>query len=117
MKKAKKKTRIEVVADLYDCYLVSEITKDELIKKLAWVVDNIRRLPIIEISEMEYIVTEWEGKEYLESRSTDIYGQKSDWVQVEDLTELRVWEDNKLVGKLNKHYPDYAIKYLEGRFV
>jgi len=37
--------------------------------------------------------------------------------EVEDLTELRVWEYNKLVGKLNKHYPDYAIEYLEGRLV
>ena len=73
--------------------------------------------PIIKISEMEYIVSEWRGNIYLESRTTDIHGQESDWVQVEDLTELRVWEYNKLVGKLNKHYPDYAIEYLEGRFV
>ena len=116
MKKAKKvtgKEKIEIVADLVDSYLVREITEDELIKKLMWVIDK----PMIKISEMEYIVTKWEGKEYLECRSTDIHGQKSDWVQVEDLTELRVWEYNKLVGKLKKHYPDYAIEYLEGRFV
>ena len=116
MKKAKKvtgKEKIEIVADLVDSYLVREITEDELIKKLMWVIDK----PMIKISEMEYIVTKWEGKEYLECRSTDIHGQKSDWVQVEDLTELRVWEYNKLVGKLNKHYPDYPIEYLEGRFV
>jgi len=112
-KEAKKKENIEIIADLYDCYLVSEITEDELIKKLAWVIDK----PIIKISEMEYIVTKWKGREYLECRSTDIHGQKSNWVQVEDLTELRVWEYNKLVGKLNKHYPDYAIEYLEGRLV
>ena len=112
-KEAKKKEKIEIIADLYDCYLVSEITEDELIKKLAWVIDK----PIIKISEMEYIVTKWEGNEYLECRSTDVHGQKSNWVQVEDLTELRVWEYNKLVGKINKHYPDYAIEYLEGRFV
>ena len=112
-KTAKKKEKIEIVADLVDCYLVRELTEDELIGKLMWVVDK----GVIKISEMEYIVTKWEGKEYLECRSTDIHGQKSDWVQVEDLTELRVWEYNKLVGKLNKHYPDYAIEYLEGRFV
>tara|TARA_R110002020_G_scaffold354372_1_gene567147 strand:- start:481 stop:840 length:360 start_codon:yes stop_codon:yes gene_type:complete len=119
MKKAKKKEKIEIVADLVDCYLVSEITEDELVKKLMWVVDK----PMIKISEMEYIVTKWKGTEdvydkyQLECRSTDVHGQKSNWVQVEDLTELRVWEYNKLVGKLKKHYPDYAIVYLEGRFV
>ena len=113
MKKAKKKEKIEIVADLVDCYLVSEITEDELIKKLMWVVDK----PIIKISEMEHIVTKWEGNEYLECRGIYEDGQKSDWVQVEELTELRVWEYNKLVEQLNNHYPDYAIEYLEGRFV
>ena len=113
MKKAKKKEKIEIVADLVDCYLVSEITEDELIKKLMWVVDK----PMIEISEVEYIVTKWEGNIYLECRSTDIHGQKSDWVQIEDLTDFTVGEYNDLVSELHKHYPDYAIEHLEGRFV
>ena len=124
-KTAKKKTRIESIIDLVDCHLDGEITQDELVSKLLKVVDK----PIIKffgewsvkegviISEMEYKVSEWKDNVYLESRNTDIHGQKSDWVQVEDLTELRVWEYNELVDKLQKHYPDYPIEYLEGRFV
>jgi len=43
--------------------------------------------------------------------------QDDEWIDVTDLTELKVWEYNKLVESLNKHYPDYPIEYLEGRFV
>ena len=43
--------------------------------------------------------------------------QDDEWIDVTDLTELKVWEYNKLVDSLNKHYPDYPIEYLEGRFV
>ena len=112
-KEAKVKERIDIVCDLVDCYIDKEITEDELIRKLM----KITGKPIIEISEVEYIVSEWRGNIYLESRTTDIHGQESDWVQVEDLTELRVWEYNELVSKINEHYPDYPIEYLEGRFV
>jgi len=115
-KSAKKKTRInafehafDTVCDLVDAHLDEELTKDELIEKLMKVIGK----PIIEISEVKYIVTEWENNIYLESKQE---GQ-DDWVQVEDLTELRVWEYNELVDKLQKHYPDYPIEYLEGRFV
>ena len=108
-KTAKKKTRIESIIDLVDCHLDKEITQDELIEKLMKVVDK----PIIEVSEIKYIVTEWENNIYLESKQE---GQ-DDWVQVEDLTELKVWEYNKLVDELQEHYPDYPIEYLEGRFV
>ncbi len=108
-KTAKKKTRIESIVDLVDCYLDSEITQDELVVKLLKVIDK----PIIEISEVKYIVTKWKDNIYLESKQE---GQ-DDWVQVEDLTELRVWEYNELVEKLNTYYSDYPIEYLEGRFV
>ena len=37
--------------------------------------------------------------------------------EVEDLTELRVWEYNQLVEKINKYYPDYNIDYLKGMFI
>ena len=113
MKKAKKKERFEVVCDLVDCWIDDKITKDTLVEKVM----EITGKPLIKISEMEYIVSEWEGNEYLECRGIYEDGQKSDWVQVEELTELRVWEYNKLVEQLNNHYPDYAIEYLEGRFV
>ena len=37
--------------------------------------------------------------------------------QVSDLTELKIYQYEDLVSKLNKHYPKYAIDYLEGRFI
>ena len=37
--------------------------------------------------------------------------------EVEDLTELRVWEYNQLVEKIKKYYPDYNIDYLKGMFI
>ena len=40
-----------------------------------------------------------------------------DFVDVEDLTELKIWEYTELVIQLEKHYPDYPIEHLEGRFI
>ena len=40
-----------------------------------------------------------------------------DIVEVEDLTELTVWQYNYLVRELNIHCPKYSITQLEGRFV
>ena len=112
-KTAKKKTRIESIVDLVDCHLDEEITKDELIEKLMKVIGK----PIIKISEMEFVVNEWKGNVYLNCRSTFKDGTKDNWVDVEDLTDFTVGEYNHLVDELNKHYPDYPIKRLEGRFV
>lgn len=114
MKKTeKKRTRIDTVCDLVDAHLDEELTKDELIEKLMTLVGK----PIIKISEMEYVVNEWKGNLYLEGRAQFKDGCYDNWCQIEDLTELRVWEYNELVDKLQKHYPDYPIEYLEGRFV
>ena len=68
---------------------------------------------MIKINEVLYRCDEFEGNIYLES----LQEGQADWVQVEDLTELAVWEYNKLVDELEKHYPDYPIEYLEGRFI
>ena len=38
-------------------------------------------------------------------------------VQVSDLTDLKVWEYNELVNKIKKHYPEFKMNRLEGRFV
>lgn len=38
-------------------------------------------------------------------------------VEVSDLTDLTISQYNELVEKLNKHYPDYAIETLTGRFI
>ena len=45
------------------------------------------------------------------------YWEHDEWVDVTDLTDLKIWEYNKLVDEIQKHYPDYPIEYLEGRFV
>ena len=83
--------------------------------------------PIITLSEgsdwheVQFRVSEWKGNQYLESRQkiqldTNEYGY-DDWIGVSDLTELTEFEYNALVEELHKHYPDYPIEYLEGRFV
>ena len=40
-----------------------------------------------------------------------------DDINVSDLTELRVWEYNELVNKINKNYPKYKMSYLKGSFI
>ena len=108
-KKARRKDKLDHICDLVDLEWNGSITRDELVRRLTAICDKT----IIEISDVQYKVVEWKGQLYLES----IQSGQDDWVQVEDLTELRVWEYNELVSKLNKHYPDYPIEYLEGRFV
>ena len=112
-KTARKKTKIEIVADLVDCWIDDKITKDELVEKVM----EITGKPLIKISEMEYVVSEWEGNLYLEGRAQCKDGLMDNWVQIEDLTDFTVGEYNDLVSELHKHYPDYAIEHLEGRFV
>ena len=74
-------------------------------------------MKIIKISDVMFRCVEFEGKLFLESFQK---GQ-ADWVQVEDLTELKVWEYAELLIQLEKHYPDfleeYAIDHLKGRFI
>ena len=92
--------------------LSDESLREALKKREQYIKD--KAIPIVMVNgEVKYRCTEWKDNIYLESLQI---GQ-DDWVQVEDLTELRVWEYNELVDKLNKHYPDYPIEYLEGRFV
>ena len=116
-KKAKTKERIEVVCDLVDAHLDEKLTKDELIDKLMEVVGK----PIIKVGCFEYIVSEWEGGLYLECRmiynTIEKNGCKDTWCQVEDLNDWTIDEYNELVDKLHKHYPDYPIERLDGRFV
>jgi|TARA_R100000654_G_scaffold26312_1_gene49914 hypothetical protein len=37
--------------------------------------------------------------------------------QVEDLTELKVWQYQELVKQIKQLYPDYNIDYLIGKFI
>ena len=112
-KTARKKTKIDRVSDLVDCWIDEEITKDEFINKILTIVGK----PIIKVSEVEFIVSEWEGNLFLSSRQELTNGCRDNWTQVEDLTDFRVGEYNSLVTELNKVYPDFPIRYLEGRFV
>jgi len=110
-KTASKKTQYDKISDLVDSYIDDNKTDDELIEKLLKLVGK----EIIRISEMEYTVYETSNyKLYLCCREIHSTGG---WVDVTDLTELRVWEYNLLVDKLSVHYPDYPIERLESRFV
>ena len=112
-KSAKKKTRIDTVIDLVDCYIDEEITEIQLVEKLMKVVDK----PIIEINDTQFNVREWKDCLYLNCRAKCVDGMRDNWCDVSDLSDFTVFEYNKLVDELNKHYPDYPIEYLEGRFV
>ena len=59
-----------------------------------------------------------EGWYYVED-DTLIYScdDYADDVEVSDLTELKVWQYDRLVTELNEHYPNYKIKYLKGSFI
>lgn len=112
-KTAKKKTKLNHICDLVDCYIDEEITQNELVEKLMALVGK----PIIKISEMEFVVNEWKDGLYLNCRSTFSDGSKDNWVDVCDLTDFTISEYNHLVDELNRLYPDYPIETLEGRFV
>ena len=117
--KEKQMKHTEIVMEEWQRTL-NEIDDDELdellLKRAKY---RIEKYPIVTINEgcfgkeLKYRCRVWKDNIYLESQQE---GQ-DDWVQVEDLTELKVWEYNKLVDELHKHYPDYPIEHLEGRFV
>ena len=80
-----------------------------------------KEIPIVELNkEMSYRCVEaitygkHEGKGYFLQFK---WWQDDEWIVVTDLSELKVWEYNELVDKLNKVFPEYPIEYLEGRFV
>ena len=117
-KTAKKKKRWEVVCDLVDCWIDDEITKDELVEKLM----KLTGKPIIKLNnEMSYRCVK--AKTYGKHEGNGYFLQfkwlqeNEEWIDVTDLTELKVWEYNELVSKIQKHCPLYPIDYLEGRFV
>ena len=106
--------------------IINAMTVEELDKSLLKRKEYRKeKYPIIKISGIEYRVTEWKENLYLEGKQKAITatspsedcGFYDNWYEVEDLTEMKVWEYNKLVESLNYHYPDYPIEYLESRFV
>ena len=58
-----------------------------------------------------------EGYYYVEDDTLIYSCDDTDDVEVSDLTELKVWQYNELVKQLHKHYPDYEIDKLEGKFI
>jgi len=110
-KTASKKTQYDRISDLVNSYIDDSITDDELIEKLLKLVGK----EIIKISEMEYTVYE-SSNNCIHLCCREIHSTGG-WVDVTDLTELKVWEYNLLVDKLSVHYPEYPIERLESRFV
>ena len=107
-KKAKRKDRLDHICDLVDLEWNGMITRDELVRRLTAICD--KKHEIIELNkEMSYRV--------IDNELQYKWWENDEWDIVTDFTELKVWEYNELVSKLNEHYPDYAIEYLEGRFV
>ena len=58
-----------------------------------------------------------EGWYYVEDDTLIYSCDDTDDVEVSDLTELKVWQYDRLVIELSKHYPNYKIKYLTGSFI
>ena len=92
--------------------------RESLKKREQYIKD--KEQPVIELNkEMSYRVVENEVGEvngkgyYLQFK----WCQDEEWIDVTDLCEMKVWEYNELVDKLNKVFPEYPIEYLEGRFV
>ena len=54
-KMASKKTKLDRICDLVNCYIDEQITDKQLIDKIMIVIDR----PIITISDVEFIVNEW----------------------------------------------------------
>ena len=58
-----------------------------------------------------------EGYYYVEDDTLIYSCDDTDDVEVSDLTELKIWQYDRLVTELNEHYPSYPIKYLKGEFI
>ena len=95
---------------------INMLSDDELresLKKREQYIEENEKPIITPNKEMSYRCVECKEGYILQFK----WWQDDEWIDVTDLTELKVWEYNKLVEELNTHYPDYPIEYLEGRFV
>tara|TARA_R100000781_G_scaffold111005_1_gene76811 strand:- start:1094 stop:1417 length:324 start_codon:yes stop_codon:yes gene_type:complete len=101
--------------------IINAMTDDELDKSLKQRTEYRKeKYPTIEFSkEISYRVVE--AKTYGKHEGNGYFLQykwwQDEWNDVTDLSEMKIYEYNELVDLLNKHYPDYPIEYLEGRFV
>ena len=93
-------------------YMSDERVQEALKKREAYI--RAKEKPVIKLKETSYRCVDCKDGYILQSKWLQ---ENEEWIDVTDLTELRVWEYNELVSKIQKHYPDYPIEYLEGRFV
>ena len=98
--------------------LTDEEVDDILLERAKY---RLEKYPVIKLNkEMSYRCVEaktygkHEGKGYFLQYK---WWQDDEWNDVTDLSELKIWEHAELVNALHKHYPDYPIEHLEGRFV
>jgi len=104
--------KIERISNVIDYEWMGSINKQEAIKRITEILQ--KKHHIIELGkEMSYRCVDSEEGYILQYK----WWQDDEWYDVTDLSEMRIWEYNDLVDKLNKHYPDYPIEHLEGRFV
>ena len=91
------------------------ITAKEAIENIAEILEVT---PIIKLNkEMSYRCVQLVEGETCPYVLQFKWWQDEEWIDVTVLTELKVWEYNELVSKIHKHYPEYPIDYLKGRFV
>ena len=114
MKKTAKLERISVVID---AEWMGGINKQEAINKITEILQ--KKHHVIKLNkEKSYRCVDCNVG--LENNGYTLqykWWQDDEWNDVTDLTELKVWEHAELVNALHKHYPDYPIEHLEGRFV
>ena len=107
------------VQDIINAMTAEELDK-ALLKRKEYRKEKYPIIHLTDNKEVSYRCVEaitygkHEGKGYFLQYK---WWQDDEWIDVTDLSEMKIYEYNELVDKLNKHYPDYPIEYLEGRFV
>ena len=95
---------------------INSMSDDELresLKKREQYIKD-KAIPIVKLNnEMSYRCVEHKEGYILQYK----WWQDNEWNDSTDLSEMKVWEYNELVDKLNKVFPEYPIEHLEGRFV
>ena len=93
-------------------YMSEEDVQKALRKREAYI--KAKENPIIKLGVTSYRCVDCNEGYILQYKWLQ---ENEEWNDVTDLTELKVWEYNELVSKIQEHYPLYPIDYLEGRFV
>ena len=113
--KGREMTKLEEWKKTFDTSLFHQLTDEEvddlLLERAKY---RLEKYPVIKLNkEMSYRCVDCEEGYILQYK----WWEHHEWNDVTDVSEMKIWEYNDLVDKLNKHYPDYPIEHLEGRFV